>query len=37
MPGELRRRSMATVGLTSENFEAMTGGEGLALIDFWAS
>ena len=28
---------MATVGLTSENFEAMTGGEGLALIDFGAS
>jgi thioredoxin 1 len=28
---------MATVGLTSENFEAMTGREGLALIDFWAS
>ena len=28
---------MATVELTSENFEAMTGGEGLALIDFWAS
>ena len=28
---------MATVELTSENFEAMTAGEGLALIDFWAS
>ena len=28
---------MAAVELTSENFEAMTGGEGLALIDFWAS
>jgi thioredoxin len=28
---------MATVELTSENFEAMTGGEGLALVDFWAS
>ena len=28
---------MATVELTSENFEAVTGGEGLALIDFWAS
>ena len=28
---------MATVELTSENFEAMTGGEGLALVNFWAS
>ena len=28
---------MATVELTSENFNAMTGGEGLALVDFWAS
>ena len=28
---------MATVELTSENFEAVTGGEGLALVDFWAS
>ncbi|HEX9354154.1 MAG TPA: thioredoxin domain-containing protein [Streptosporangiaceae bacterium] len=28
---------MATVELTSENFEAMTSGEGLALVDFWAS
>ncbi len=28
---------MATVELTSENFEAMTGGEGLALVDVWAS
>ena len=28
---------MATVELTSENFEAMTGREGLALVDFWAS
>ena len=28
---------MATVELTAENFEAMTGGEGLALVDFWAS
>jgi thioredoxin 1 len=28
---------MATVELTSENFEAMTGGEGLALVDFWAA
>ena len=37
MPGEMRRHSMATVELTSENFEAMTGGEGLALVDFWAA
>jgi len=28
---------MATVELTVENFEAVTGGEGLALVDFWAS
>jgi thioredoxin 1 len=28
---------MATVELTSENFDAVTGGEGLALVDFWAS
>ncbi len=28
---------MATVELTAENFEAMTGSEGLALVDFWAS
>jgi len=28
---------MATVELTAENFEAVTGGEGLALVDFWAS
>jgi thioredoxin 1 len=28
---------MVTIELTSENFEAMTGGEGLALVDFWAS
>ena len=28
---------MATVELTAENFDAMTGGEGLALVDFWAS
>jgi thioredoxin 1 len=28
---------MATVELTSENFEAMTSGEGLALVDFWAA
>jgi len=28
---------MATVELTAENLEAVTGGEGLALVDFWAS
>jgi thioredoxin 1 len=28
---------MATVELTAKNFEAVTGGEGLALVDFWAS
>ena len=28
---------MATVELTAENFEAVTGGEGLALVDFWAA
>ena len=37
MPGGMRRRTMATVELTAENFDAMTGGEGLALVDFWAS
>lgn len=37
MPSGMRRHTMATVELTSENFEAMTGGEGLALVDFWAS
>src|ERR1019366_2770208 len=37
MCGEMRRHSMATVDLTAENFEAMTGGEGLALVDFWAA
>ena len=28
---------MATVELTSENFESVIGGAGLALIDFWAA
>lgn len=28
---------MATVELTSENFDALTGGDGLVLIDFWAA
>lgn len=28
---------MATVELTSANFDAMTSGEGLVLVDFWAA
>ena len=28
---------MATVELTSDNFNAITGGDGLVLVDFWAS
>ncbi len=28
---------MTTVELTAENFDEMTGGEGLTLVDFWAS
>lgn len=28
---------MATVELTKENFDAMTSGDGLVLVDFWAS
>ncbi len=28
---------MATVELTAENFDAMTSGQGVALVDFWAS
>lgn len=28
---------MATVELTAQNFDAVVGGEGLALVDFWAS
>ncbi|HEV2372615.1 MAG TPA: thioredoxin [Streptosporangiaceae bacterium] len=28
---------MATVELTSENFESVVSGEGLVLVDFWAS
>src|SRR5262249_61969400 len=27
---------MATVELTSENFDAVTSGDGLVLVDFWA-
>src|SRR5712692_7342694 len=37
MPGETRRPAMATVELTPENFDAMTGGDGLVLVDFWAA
>jgi thioredoxin 1 len=28
---------MATVELTTENFDAMTSGDGLVLVDFWAA
>ena len=28
---------MATVELTTENFDTVTGGDGLVLVDFWAS
>jgi thioredoxin len=28
---------MATVELTGENFESVVGGEGMVLVDFWAS
>ena len=28
---------MATVELTTENFHSVTGGDGLVLVDFWAS
>jgi thioredoxin len=28
---------MATVELTAENFDTVTGGDGLVLVDFWAS
>jgi thioredoxin 1 len=28
---------MAAVELTSENFDAMTGSDGLVLVDFWAA
>ena len=28
---------MATIELTAENFDAVTGGDGLVLVDFWAS
>jgi thioredoxin 1 len=28
---------MATVSLTSTNFEEITSGEGIVLVDFWAS
>jgi thioredoxin 1 len=35
--GDARRSVMATVELTSENFDALTGGDGLVLVDFWAA
>ena len=28
---------MATVELTTENFDEVTGGDGIVLVDFWAS
>jgi thioredoxin 1 len=28
---------MATVALTAENFDEVTSGEGIVLVDFWAS
>ncbi len=28
---------MATVELTAQNFDSVVGGEGMALVDFWAS
>ncbi|GIF70622.1 thioredoxin family protein [Asanoa siamensis] len=28
---------MATVELTTENFDKVTGGDGIVLVDFWAS
>lgn len=28
---------MATIELTAENFDTVTGGDGLVLVDFWAS
>ena len=30
-------RDMATVSVTSANFEEITSGEGIVLVDFWAS
>jgi thioredoxin 1 len=32
-----REVPMATVELTAENFDDITGGEGLVLVDFWAA
>ena len=32
-----RRPSVATVELTAENFDAVTNGDGLVLVDFWAA
>src|SRR2546430_16632024 len=37
VPAWMRRRVMATVELTTENFDTVTGGDGLVLVDFWAS
>jgi thioredoxin 1 len=37
MPAEKRRQDMATIELTSENFESVVERGGLVLADFWAA
>jgi thioredoxin 1 len=37
IPGRAEEASVATVELTTENFESMIGGADLALVDFWAA
>jgi thioredoxin 1 len=37
MPAEKRRQDMATIELTSENFESVVERGGLVLVDFWAA
>jgi thioredoxin 1 len=37
IPGRAEEESVATVELTTENFESMIGGADLALVDFWAA
>ena len=37
MPVRMEVYSVATVELTAENFDAVVGEAGLALVDFWAS
>src|SRR5260370_42329035 len=34
---DARRRTMATVELTAENFNSTVSGDGLVLVDFWAA